>query len=110
LQETTANRAPKIGAKIYIHKCCKLPETTAGAMDRAGFIEAFVMGPANMASNNTTPPIAIPATTPISLLPVETFIITTIKKKVNKNSKIKARQTSTVGIVAPRVSLAGNRT
>ncbi len=81
----------------------------SGAKDRAGFIEAFVIGPANMASNKTTAPIAIPAIIPVSLLPVDTLMITTIKKKVNNSSKTKALQTSIVGIVAPKNSLVGNR-
>ena len=72
-------------------------------------MEAFVIGPANIASKSTTAPIAIPAIIPISLLPVETFIITTIRKNVSSSSKTKARQTSTVAIVAPKFSLAGNR-
>ena len=100
--------APKIGATIYNHNPVIFPDTILGAKERAGFIEAFVIGPANKASNKTTLPTAIPAMIPTSLLPVDTLIITTIKKNVSSNSKTKARQTSTVGIVDPKNSLFGN--
>ena len=80
-----------------------LPETTAGAMDRAGFMEAPVMGPANIASNSTTLPMAIPATTPISYDPVDTFIMTTIKKKDKIISSIKTLSAESPGRVAPSV-------
>ncbi len=43
---------------------------SAGPKDLTGFIDAFVSGPANMASSNITLPTATPATGPISLLPV----------------------------------------
>ena len=79
-----------IGATRYSHKSFKFPEIIAGAKDLAGFIDAFVIGPANMASRRITDPTAIAAIVPISLLPVETLIITTIKKKVSNNSKINA--------------------
>ena len=90
-----------IGANIYNQRPLIFPETIFGANERAGFIDALVMGPAKSASNNTTDPIAIPAIIHISLIPVETLIITTIKKNVSINSNTKARQISTEGIVAP---------
>ena len=71
-QAKTAVIAPKIGADIYTHKCSKCPETIAGESERIGFIDAPLIGPANIASNNTTPPIAIPANIPCSLLPLAT--------------------------------------
>ena len=108
MQLTTASNAPIIGAKIYNQSPLIFPETIFGASERAGFIEALVMGPAKSASNRTTDPIAIPAIIPISLLPVETLIITTIRKNVRINSNTKARHTSTEGIVAPSSSLLGN--
>ena len=80
--------APKIGAIIYIQRCSKCPETNAGAIERAGFIEAPEIGPANIASSKTVEPIAIPANKPCSLLPCATFKITSIKKKARKISKI----------------------
>ena len=86
----------------------KFPEAIAGASDRIGFIDAFVSGPANMASSKITLPIAIPAIGPISLLPVETLIITTIKKKLRSNSITKTFKGAIVGIVAPK-SLSGNK-
>jgi hypothetical protein len=86
----------------------KFPEARAGAKERIGFIEAFVRGPANIASKRITLPTAIPAIGPISLLPVETLIITTIKKKLSSNSIIKTFNGSMVGSVAPK-SLSGNK-
>jgi hypothetical protein len=108
LQLNTARNIPIKGAVRYTHKCVKFPEASAGAKDRIGFIDAFVNGPANIASKRMTLPIAIPAIGPISLLPVETLIITTIKKKLNSNSIIKTFIGSMEGIVAPK-SLSGNR-
>ena len=74
----------------------------AGAKERIGFIEAFVKGPANIASKRITLPIAIPAMGPISLLPVDTLIMTTIKKKLSSSSIIKTFEGSIVGRVAPK--------
>jgi len=87
------------------------PDTRAGARERIGFIEAFVIGPANMASNKITAPTAMAAIVPTSLLPVETFIITTIKKNVSMSSKTKALygSNSSAGKVLPNVSLVGNK-
>jgi hypothetical protein len=56
-----AQLAPKIVATIYTHKQWVFPDTIAGPMDLAGFIEAPQIGPANMASNPTVAPMAIPA-------------------------------------------------
>jgi hypothetical protein len=81
--------APKIGERIYNHKYSVCPDMMAGASDLAGFIDAPVIGPANIASNNITEPIAIPANNPCSFDPVATLIITNIKKNVKINSKIK---------------------
>ena len=61
-----------------------------------------------MASKRMTLPMAIPAIGPISLLPVETFIITTIKKKLSSSSIINTFKGSMLGIVAPK-SLSGNK-
>ena len=77
-------------------------------MERAGFIDAPVIGPANIASKPTTPPIAIPAMVPISLDPVETLIITNIKMKVKITSRIKDCMAVLKGNVAPWVSCKGN--
>ena len=74
----------------------------AGAIERAGFMDAPQMGPANMASNPTTEPIASPANMPCSLLPTATLMITSIKKKVSISSRIKDCISVPAGIVAPR--------
>lgn len=73
-------------------------------MERMGFIDAYVIGPENMASNIITPSIAIPAMVPISLLPVETLITTIIKKKVNRNSSMAALYggNPSAGVVSPK--------
>ena len=102
LQLKTANSIPKNGAVRYTHKSVKFPEARAGANERMGFIDAFVNGPANMASKRITLPTAIPAIGPISLLPVDTFIMTTIKKKLRSNSMINTFKGSIVGMVAPK--------
>jgi hypothetical protein len=58
-QVKVASIAPKVGAVKYTHKLLRLPATKAGAKERAGFIDAPEIGPANIASNNTTPPTAM---------------------------------------------------
>ena len=45
------------------------PPTIAGASDRAGFIEAPEIGPANSTSKAITPPMATPANSPFSFGP-----------------------------------------
>src|SRR5215212_5930212 len=62
----TAAQVPEMGAKIYIHKNEKCPEIRAGAKDLAGFIDAPLIGPANIASNKITQPMANPANIPFS--------------------------------------------
>ena len=64
-------------------------ETTAGASDLAGFIEAPQIGPANIASKAITEPTTIPAVIPFSLAPVETPRITNIRIVVRRNSRTK---------------------
>ena len=49
-QAATAAIAPATGAVKYIHRCSKCAETSAGASERAGFIDAPEIGPANSAS------------------------------------------------------------
>ena len=80
-------------------------------MDLMGFIDALVIGPANMASNKIIPPTAIPAIVPISLLPVETLITTIIKKNVKRNSKMAALYGGkpSAGVVSPKNWLSGKR-
>lgn len=71
---------PIMGAEIYSHNDCRFPEISAGASERAGFIDAPQMGPANIASNNTVVPIAMPASVPVSFEPCDTLMITSIRK------------------------------
>lgn len=104
----TARIAPPNVATRYNHKCSKLPETTAGASERAGFIEALVTGPANNASSPTTVPMATPAIRPFSLAPNATCMITNISIKVRISSITRALSALTVGMVAPSVSWLGN--
>jgi len=85
-----------------------LPEIRAGAMERAGFIDAPQIGPANIASNPTTDATAMPAVIPFSFAPLETFIITNISKKVRITSNTKDCILLPAGIVEPSVMLCGN--
>ena len=63
-----------------------LPAPRIHVIERAGFIEAPQIGPANMASKATTAPMASPAVIPFSRAPVETRKITNISKKVSTTS------------------------
>lgn len=89
--------------------CVKWPETSVGANERLGFMEAPQIAPANKASKATTPPMANPANIPCSLLPVVTFMITNIKKKVRITSSTKDCVSVPAGIVAPKKILDGNK-
>ena len=75
----------------------------AGERERAGFIDAPQILPANMASNPIIEPTAIPAVMPFSFAPVETLKITNISKKVRMNSKTKDCMAVPAGKVAPSV-------
>jgi hypothetical protein len=81
----------------------------AGASERAGFMDAPQIGPANMASSAITAPMAIPAVIPFSFAPVETFKITNIKRNVRINSKIKDCMSVPAGNVVHSVACAGKR-
>lgn len=102
------NNAPDTGAMIYTHRKSRFPATTAGAIDLAGFMEAPLIGPANMASSKTTEPIASPANKPCSLDPVATFNITSISIKVRMNSRIRDCAMLPAGNVIPNNADAGN--
>src|SRR5687768_1594103 len=65
----TAIAAPNSGATTYTYIFRTFPDISAGATDRAGFIDAPQIGPANIASSATVPPIAIPAMTPAPSTP-----------------------------------------
>ena len=62
------------------------PTTSAGPIDRAGFIEAPVIGPPNSASSPTVPPIAIAAPAPTARVSVATAMITNIRNAVSTAS------------------------
>src|SRR5207253_6828357 len=72
-QQATAMALPTRGASKYSQSVPTWPETSAGASERAGFIDAPQIGPANIASRATTAPIAVPAMIPFSCAPVETL-------------------------------------
>ena len=97
-----------IGAIRYTHKAVRLPETTAGANERAGFMDAPEIGPANRASKAITPPTAIPAISPFSFAPLDTARITNINMLVRMISSTKDCQAAPDGKVAPRLSCVGN--
>ena len=59
----------------------QVPATTAGPIERAGFIDAPEIGPPNIASSPTVPPIAIAAASPTARVSVATAMITNIRKK-----------------------------
>ena len=73
----------------------------AGPSDRAGFIDAPVIGPPNIASSATVPPIAIAAPSPTARVSVATAMITNIRKKVSTPSHRKAWPSEPDGSVAP---------
>ena len=62
------------------------PTTSAGPSERAGFIEAPVIGPPNSASRPTVPPIAIAAAAPTARVSVATAMITNIRNAVSTAS------------------------
>ncbi len=73
-----AERGPTSGAShINPHVMASDPPTIAGASDRAGFIDAPEIGPANSTSKAITPPIATPANSPFSCGPEATAFRTT---------------------------------
>ena len=59
----------------------------AGVSDLTGFILAPQIGPANIASSNTTEPMEMPAKKPSSFEPLATFKIT--NEKSSKPFRIK---------------------
>ena len=90
LQMGQANIAPRTGAVKYIQIYCRCPLTKAGPKERAGFIEAPVIGPANNASNAIVAPTTTPAMRSFSFVLVEIFKITNINKKESRISRTKA--------------------
>src|SRR2546421_7427198 len=104
----TATAAPSTGATRYTHNAARCPDKTAGASERAGFIDAPQIGPANIASNPMTPPTAMPAMTPVSFGPVDTLRITSMSRPVSTASSAKDCQADPAGIVAPRAARLPN--
>jgi hypothetical protein len=77
------------------------PETSAGPIDRIGFIEAPEIGPPNIASSPIVPPIAIAAASPTARVSVATAMITNIKKNVITSSHRNDCPCEPDGSVAP---------
>ena len=75
-----------------------------------GFMDAPLIGPANIASSNTVPPMARPANIPCSFEPVATWMITSIRKKVRITSSTNDCKTDPCGSVEPSNSLFTKRT
>lgn len=73
----------------------------AGPKERAGFIDAPLIGPANNASSATTAPMATPANRPFSLEPDETLSMTNIKMNVRIPSSISDCNAEPAGMVPP---------
>src|SRR5262245_43371289 len=101
-------QAPSVGAVRYTYRLSKRSDTAAGASERAGFIDAPEIGPANSASRAITDPTATPAKTPFSFEPVETLRITNISRKVRTASSTKDCMSLPAGRVAPSVAFVGN--
>src|SRR3954452_21657523 len=60
-----------------------MPDPSAGPNDRAGFIDAPVIGPPKSASRPTVPPIAIAAASPTARVSVLTAITTNMSANVS---------------------------
>src|SRR5207244_10303737 len=81
----------------------------AGPSDRAGFIDAPQIGPANIASSPITAPTAIPAVMPFTAAPVETPRITNIKIAVRISSRTNDWVADPEGTVVPSILFCGKR-
>ena len=81
----------------------------AGASERAGFMDAPQIFPANMASSAITAPMAMPAVMPFSFAPVETFRMTNIRRNVRISSKTNDCMSVPAGSVVPSVGWEGKR-
>ena len=86
-----------------------LQEIMAGANDRAGFMDAPQIGPANIASRPTTDATAMPAVIPFSFAPELTAMITNMRKNVSMVSSTKDCIWLPAGIVSPSVELCINK-
>src|SRR5215468_75526 len=70
LMITTAMQAPMTGPRTYTHQPVKSVLTISGPSERAGFIDAPLIGLANSPSSATVEPTAIAALWPIDRCPV----------------------------------------
>jgi hypothetical protein len=68
-----------------------------GPHKRPGFIEALRMGPPNLASSRTAPPMAIAAACPRTRSSAATAMMTNMRKKVSIISRPKDWPSLTVG-------------
>src|SRR6185503_11233770 len=94
--------APTNGAVRYTQRPLVGPPAMAGARLRAGFIDAPVIGPPNIASRPTVAPIAIAASCPWARVSVATARITSIRNAVMTSSHRNAWWSLPDGVVAPR--------
>ena len=85
------------------------PDISAGARERAGFMEAPETGPPKRASSATVAPTATPAIKPFSFASVATLSITNIRKKVKIISRTKDCIALPEGFVAPSVGCCAKR-
>ena len=74
----------------------------AGPIERAGFIEAPLIGPPTRAPRATVPPMASAAACPTARISVATAVITTIRKNVSTTSQAKDWMSEPAGCVTPR--------
>lgn len=79
--------APAIGARTYIQRVEMFPETNAGPIERAGFIEAPVYGPAKYASRPTVAPTAKATNGTVACFADEEKKMTAMSKKESSTSK-----------------------
>src|SRR5579859_805261 len=93
--------APSSGAATYTHCAVHTPATRAGPSDRAGFIDAPEIGPANSASNPTVAPMANAAACPTARVSVATAMITSIRPNDRIASNPNDCHTLPLGTVAP---------
>src|SRR6185437_11736894 len=99
---TAAITAPRNGAVRYTQIEVNSAAAIAGPSERAGFIDAPVTGPPNIASSPTVAPIAIAAASPTARVSVATAMITNIRKNDSTASHRKACPSDPLGSVAPR--------
>src|SRR5438477_964006 len=97
------------GSKQVNPQVFEVRDITAGPSDRAGFIDAPQIGPANIASSPITAPTAIPAVMPFSAAPVETPRITNIKIAVRISSRTNDWVADPEGTVVPSILFCGKR-